>query len=89
VFICIYRELSKGLIFLRPKPTVLRISVYHSVMKLSRIRTGFFSFSNYGTTVARTSHNSNISWHSLFEFEPPKFYCISLSYEDNRQEIIF
>jgi len=39
-------------------------SVYHSVMKLSGMRTWLFSPWNYGTSVARTSDNSNTFWQS-------------------------
>ena len=35
-------------------------------MKLSQARTRFFSLWNYGTSVARTSDNSNTLWQSLW-----------------------
>ena len=58
-------ELSKGLnIFYEKGPLLLCIS-YHSVMKLSRVKTRFFSLWNYETSVAQTSDSSNTFWQSL------------------------
>ena len=50
--------------FLRERPTLL-CSSYHSVMKLSRVGTRFFSLLNYRTSVAQTSDTLNKFWQSL------------------------
>ena len=58
-------ELSKGLNIFYEKGPLYCIS-YHSVMKLSRVKTGFFlSEITRPLAVARTSDSSNTFWQSL------------------------
>ena len=81
----VFENFLKDSIFLRQRSMVLCIS-YQSVMKLSRVRIGFFSLWNYGTSVAWTSDSSNTFWQSLRVRASEVLLYIESEYLDLKQD---